>query len=89
MGGGFGKGGADGVTECLGTCHFVSVLASTSGLHSLSPQAKHAQLVGLDRRVGAATFTLSPYSQWRSLTAQPADHRFTSAGNIPTLNNPT
>lgn len=29
------RGGADGVTECLGTCHFVSVLASTSGLLSL------------------------------------------------------
>lgn len=41
-GGGRGKGGADGVTECLGTCHFVSALASTSGLHSLSPQAKYA-----------------------------------------------
>lgn len=77
-GGGRGKGGADGVTECLGTCHFVSALASTSGLHSLSPQAKHAQLVGLDHRVRTATFTLPPYSQWHSLTTVPADHRFTS-----------
>lgn len=41
-GGGRGKGGADGVTECLGTCHSVSALASTSGLRSLSPQAKQA-----------------------------------------------
>lgn len=41
-GGGRGKAGADGVTECLGTCHFVSALASTSGPHSLSPQAKYA-----------------------------------------------
>lgn len=41
-GGGRGKGGANGVTECLGTCHFVSALASTSGLYSLSPQAKFA-----------------------------------------------
>lgn len=43
-------GGADGVTECLGTCHIVSALASTSGRHSLSPQAQRAQLAGLDRR---------------------------------------
>lgn len=35
------SGGADGVTECLGTCHFVSVLVSTSGLLSLWPQAKY------------------------------------------------
>lgn len=41
LGAGRGKGGADGVTECLGTCHFVSALASTSGLHSLSPPAKY------------------------------------------------
>lgn len=40
-GGGGHKGGADGVTECLGTCHFVSALASTSGLLSLWPQAKY------------------------------------------------
>lgn len=39
LGAGGGKGGADGVTECLGTCHFVSALASTSGLHSLPPPA--------------------------------------------------
>lgn len=38
---GGGRGGAYGVTECLGTCHFVSVLASTSGLLSLWPQAKY------------------------------------------------
>lgn len=40
-GGGGHKGGADGVTECLGTCHFVSALASTSGLLSLWPRAKY------------------------------------------------
>lgn len=39
-GGGGRRGGADGVTECLGTCHFVSALASTSGPLSLWPQAK-------------------------------------------------
>lgn len=40
-GGGGCRGGADGVTECLGTCHFVSALASTSGPLSLWPQAKY------------------------------------------------
>lgn len=34
-GGGWDRGGVDGVTECLGTCHFVSALACTSGLLSL------------------------------------------------------
>lgn len=62
-----GSGGADGVTECLGTCHFMSALASTSGLLSLWPPAKYDWLTGLDHRAGKATFNLPPYTQlWSS-----------------------
>lgn len=50
-----------GVTECLGTCHFVSVFESTSGLLWLWPQAKCIELTGLDYGAGNANLTVPPY----------------------------
>lgn len=68
-----GRGGAEGVTECLGTCHYASALASASGLLSLWPGAKYDSLTGLDHRVGKSSF-LSPTLHAAPLTCHQARH---------------